>query len=118
MFAHDGWINYDHANFDTFINFVKTLPLETKSLDFIEKFGTDALRIGLVVGNTPGTSLSLDENKIKAYRNFANKVWNASRFVIMNYNPGLPRRSAPRNDDPGGALANFVIASASEAIHI
>ena len=37
LFAHDGWINYDHANFDTFINFVKTLPLETKSLDFIEK---------------------------------------------------------------------------------
>ena len=53
-------------------------------LDLIEKFGTDALRIGLVVGNTPGTSLALDENKIKAYRNFANKIWNASRFVLMN----------------------------------
>lgn len=51
-------------------------------LDLIEKFGTDALRMGLVVGNTPGTSLPLDENKIKAYRNFANKIWNASRFVL------------------------------------
>jgi len=53
-------------------------------LDLIEKFGTDALRMGLVVGNTPGTSLPLDENKIKAYRNFATKIWNASRFVLMN----------------------------------
>ena len=61
-------------------------------LDLIEKFGTDALRMALVVGNTPGTSLPLDENKIKAYRNFATKIWNASRFVLMNledYKPGI-----------------------------
>lgn len=55
-------------------------------LDITEKYGTDALRIGLVMGNTPGTSLALDENKIKGYRNFANKIWNASKFVIMNAN--------------------------------
>lgn len=53
-------------------------------LDLIEKFGTDALRMNLVVGNTPGTSLPLGENKIKAYRNFANKIWNATRFVLQN----------------------------------
>jgi len=53
-------------------------------LDLIEKYGTDALRISLVVGNTPGTSLPLDENKIRAYRNFSNKIWNASRFVLQN----------------------------------
>jgi len=53
-------------------------------LDLIEKFGTDALRMALVVGNTPGTSLPLDENKIKGYRNFSTKIWNASRFVLMN----------------------------------
>ncbi len=60
-------------------------------LDLIEKFGTDALRMALVVGNTPGTSLPLDENKIKAYKHFSNKIWNASRFVMMNladYKPG------------------------------
>ena len=55
-------------------------------LDLTDKYGTDALRIGLIVGNTPGTSLSLDENKIKAYRNFATKIWHASRFVLMNLN--------------------------------
>jgi valyl-tRNA synthetase len=53
-------------------------------LDLTDKYGTDALRMALVVGNTPGTSLPLDENRIKGYRNFATKIWNASRFVMMN----------------------------------
>ncbi len=53
-------------------------------MEITEKYGTDALRIGLVMGNTPGQSLALDENKIKGYRNFANKIWNASKFVLMN----------------------------------
>ncbi|MCX6731475.1 MAG: class I tRNA ligase family protein [Candidatus Parcubacteria bacterium] len=51
-------------------------------LNITDKYGTDALRIGLVVGNTPGTPLPLDENKIKGYKNFANKIWNAARFVL------------------------------------
>ncbi len=53
-------------------------------LDIAEKYGTDALRIGLVMGNSPGQSLALDENKIRGYKNFANKIWNASRFVLIN----------------------------------
>ncbi len=53
-------------------------------LEITEKYGTDALRIGLVMGNTPGQSLALDENKIKGYRNFSNKIWNASHFVLAN----------------------------------
>ncbi|MFH1181241.1 MAG: valine--tRNA ligase [bacterium] len=53
-------------------------------LDLTEKYGTDAFRIGLVMGNTPGTSLALDENRIRGYRNFANKLWNIGRFIIMN----------------------------------
>jgi len=51
-------------------------------LDLTSKYGTDAFRIGMVIGNTPGTSLSLAEDKIKGYKNFANKIWNISRFVI------------------------------------
>jgi valyl-tRNA synthetase len=57
-------------------------------LDITDKYGTDALRIGLVVGNTPGTPLALDENKIKGYKNFANKIWNAVRFVLSNCEDG------------------------------
>jgi len=53
-------------------------------LDISDKYGTDALRIGLVMGNTPGQDLALDENKIKGHRNFANKIWNAAKFVLLN----------------------------------
>ncbi len=53
-------------------------------LDLTEKYGTDAFRIGMVIGNTPGTSLALSDEKIRAYRNFANKVWNITRFVLTS----------------------------------
>lgn len=53
-------------------------------LDITAKFGTDAFRMGLVIGNTPGTALSLSENKIKAYKHFANKLWNIARFILEN----------------------------------
>ena len=53
-----------------------------------EKFGTDAFRMALVVGNTPGTSLALAEDKIKGYKNFANKVWNIARFVFSQNRVG------------------------------
>lgn len=51
-------------------------------LEITEKFGTDALRMGLVVGNTPGTNLNLDPQKVGAYKKFANKLWNITRFVL------------------------------------
>jgi valyl-tRNA synthetase len=49
-----------------------------------EKYGTDAFRMGMVVGNTPGTSLALAEERIRGYGKFANKIWNATRFVLDN----------------------------------
>ena len=61
-------------------------------LDLIEKYGTDALRMGLVIGNTPGTSLALAEDKIKGQKHFANKLWNIARFVLI---------SVPDNPNPG-----------------
>ncbi|MDP2650068.1 MAG: valine--tRNA ligase [bacterium] len=51
-------------------------------LDVSEQFGTDALRMALVVGNTPGTDLNLDPQKVGAYKKFANKLWNITRFVL------------------------------------
>jgi valyl-tRNA synthetase len=50
--------------------------------DLSQKYGTDALRMSLIVGNGPGNDLKLSEEKIKGYRNFANKIWNATRFVL------------------------------------
>lgn len=56
----------------------------TNPLDLTSKYGTDALRLGLIVGNPPGADLSLQETKIKGYKHFANKIWNAARFVFEN----------------------------------
>jgi len=53
-------------------------------IDMSDKFGTDAFRMALIVGNTPGSNVSLSENKIKGYQHFANKVWNVARFVLTN----------------------------------
>jgi valyl-tRNA synthetase len=53
-------------------------------LGVVEQFGADALRMALVVGNSPGQDVIYDENKIKGYRNFSNKLWNIARFVLTN----------------------------------
>ncbi|HEY4476888.1 MAG TPA: valine--tRNA ligase [Candidatus Paceibacterota bacterium] len=56
----------------------------TNPLELTAKYGTDALRIGLVIGNPPAADLALREDKIKGYKHFANKIWNATRFVLEN----------------------------------
>jgi valyl-tRNA synthetase len=53
-------------------------------LDVTTEFGTDALRMGLIIGNTPGTDLNLDTRKVGAYKKFSNKLWNIARFVLEN----------------------------------
>jgi len=55
-------------------------------LDISEKFGADALRLSLIIGNGPGSDIKVSEEKIRAYRKFSNKIWNASRFVLENAN--------------------------------
>lgn len=53
-------------------------------LDMIAKYGTDSVRLSLMIGSTPGNDMRLYESKIAGYRNFVNKIWNGSRFVMMN----------------------------------
>jgi valyl-tRNA synthetase len=53
-------------------------------LEIIEKFGTDALRFTLLTGSTPGTDMTLDPARLEANRNFANKLWNIGRLVLMS----------------------------------
>ncbi len=62
----------------------KSLGNNLDPLDIAAKFGADAARMALVVGNTPGTDLRISEDKIKGYKLFANKLWNISRFVLEN----------------------------------
>ena len=54
----------------------------------IEKYGADALRFSLVTGNAPGNDMRYTDEKVQANRNFANKLWNASRFIFMNMEEG------------------------------
>jgi valyl-tRNA synthetase len=75
-------------------------------LPLMDKYGTDALRFTLLVGSTPGNDMSLSLKKVEGNRNFANKIWNAGRFVIAAINslpkPGGIRAFPPmeENDDP------------------
>lgn len=62
-----------------------------------EKYGTDALRMALIVGNTPGTDMSLSEDKIKAYKLFANKLWNVARFILQNADSRRPNADLTLN---------------------
>jgi valyl-tRNA synthetase len=53
-------------------------------VEMMDQYGTDALRFALLTGSTPGNDMSLSEERIIANRNFANKIWNATRFVVSN----------------------------------
>ena len=62
----------------------KSLGNGIDPLDMIEKFGCDALRMNMVTGNSPGNDMRFYVERCEAMRNFANKLWNASRYVLMN----------------------------------
>ena len=72
----------------------KSLGNGIDPLEVIAQYGADALRFMLVDGSTPGNDMRYIEKKVEAARNFANKLWNATRFVLMNlpedFTPGLP----------------------------
>ena len=72
----------------------KSLGNGIDPLEVIAQYGADALRLTLILGSTPGNDTRFSEEKIRASRNFANKLWNAARFVMMNlpgdFAPGLP----------------------------
>ncbi len=85
-------------------------------LVMVEKYGTDALRFTLLTGSTPGNDMKLSEARIEASRNFANKIWNAARFVLMN----LREDQEPvteRPDDPDLTLADRWILSRVEYLN-
>lgn len=62
----------------------KSLGNGIDPLEVIDKYGADALRLTLMTGNAPGNDMRFYWEKVEASRNFANKVWNASRFILMN----------------------------------
>ncbi|MEK7606656.1 MAG: valine--tRNA ligase [Patescibacteria group bacterium] len=62
----------------------KSLDNIINPVDMIEKYGADATRLSLVIGSTPGNDVKLSEEKIAGFRNFTNKLWNISRYILLN----------------------------------
>ncbi|MBS7274915.1 MAG: valine--tRNA ligase [Eubacteriales bacterium] len=80
----------------------KSLGNGIDPLEIISKYGADALRFALATGNSPGNDMRFSDEKIGAARNFANKIWNASRFVRMNLDIeeiALPSADRLRTED-------------------
>lgn len=69
----------------------KSLGNMIDPLDMISKYGADATRLSLVIGTAPGNDIKLSEDRVRGYRNFSTKIWNAARFVAMN------KISVPKN---------------------
>ena len=74
----------------------KSLGNGIDPLEIIEQYGADALRLTLVTGNAPGNDMRFYLERVEASRNFANKIWNASRFIMMN----LERAAVPEQISP------------------
>ncbi len=71
----------------------KSLGNGVDPLQIVNEYGADALRFSLVMGVSPGNDTRYSQEKVEAARNFANKVWNASRFVLMNVNERRPLKA-------------------------
>ena len=91
----------------------KSLGNGIDPLELIEQYGTDALRFALTIGNSPGSDQRFSSEKAESSRNFANKIWNASRFVMMNFDEGLDFSKLENFDSSDPIIAgnnNFTIA--------
>jgi len=83
----------------------KSLGNVIDPLDMIAKYGADATRLSLIIGAAPGNDIPLSENRIKGYKNFANKVWNISRFVLTHTTDADLSSPAPRSTRDDEILA-------------
>ena len=73
----------------------KSLGNGIDPLQVIDQYGADALRLTLVTGNSPGNDMRYSDDKIKASRNFANKLWNATRYILMNLGDEITKPELP-----------------------
>ena len=75
----------------------KSLGNGIDPLEIIDEYGADALRFTLATGNSPGNDMRFSDDKVKASRNFANKLWNAARFVLMYLGDGYEYNGLPND---------------------
>jgi valyl-tRNA synthetase len=81
-------------------------------LEMTDKYGTDALRLALTIGITPGNDGTLSEEKILGYRNFCNKLWNVARYVISQ----LPEDYSPTQPQPQNSADAWILAKINAAV--
>lgn len=88
--AHTGQVPFRHVYIHGLVRdalgrkMSKSLGNGIDPLEIIDQYGADALRFTLATGNSPGNDMRFSTERVEASRNFANKIWNASRFVLMN----------------------------------
>ena len=75
----------------------KSLGNGIDPLEVIDQYGADALRFTLATGNSPGNDMRFSDTRVEASRNFANKIWNAARFILMNLSDDEPAPHLPEN---------------------
>ncbi len=78
----------------------KSLGNGIDPLEIIDQYGADALRFTLATGNSPGNDMRFTDEKVEASRNFANKLWNAARFILMNIGEHDVKLSLPDTLEP------------------
>ena len=95
----------------------KSLRNVLNPLEVIEKFGTDAVRLSMVLGSTPGNDLKISDQKIEASRNFVNKLWNISRFILSSLpSPGDGEGLRERSPEPKSLADQWILAELDHLI--
>ncbi|HWQ99844.1 MAG TPA: valine--tRNA ligase [Candidatus Methylomirabilis sp.] len=93
----------------------KSLGNVIDPLDVIPKYGTDAVRLSLVMGTTPGQDVRLSEQKIEGFRNFTNKLWNISRFILMQVGDSTVGARSPR-PEPHSLADRWILSRLDEVV--
>jgi valyl-tRNA synthetase len=90
----------------------KTLGNVIDPLQVMDQFGADALRFTLLTGSTPGNDMNLSLQRVEANRNFANKIWNAARFVTGNLSGAVP----PPPAAPAGLAERWILSRLAQVV--
>lgn len=94
----------------------KSLGNIINPLDMIEKYGTDATRLSLVIGGSPGNDMKLSEEKVAGYRNFTNKLWNISRFMLGSIDNGQLSTSIKQKPTAQTLADKWIMARLDETV--
>ena len=84
----------------------KSLGNVVEPVELSGTWGTDAIRMALVIGTTAGNDVNFSQSRAKGYRNFANKIWNASRFVLNSLHPNSPESNS--NQRTNATISNVI----------